>query len=123
MDLTLERPGEHHYIRSLDKRGVRVGDAFFTSSLLISADQLIENWPPADVTQLSRNHLQDVLSLKPEVVLFGTGAQQVFLPQDLMVSFYQEGIGFEVMSTEAACRTFNVLVSEGRKVVAALMLA
>ena len=112
MDLTLERPGEHHYIRSLDERGVRVGDAFFTSSLLISADQLIENWPPADVTQLSRNHLQDVLTLKPEVVLFGTGAQQVFLPQDMMVSFFREGIGFEVMNTEAACRTFNVLVSE-----------
>lgn len=123
MDLTLERPGEHHYVRSIDERGVRVGEVFITSSLLISADQLIENWPPADVAQLSLDHLQAVLTLKPEVVLFGTGAKQVFLPQDLMVSFYQAGIGFEVMTTQAACRTFNVLVSEGRKVVAALMLA
>jgi uncharacterized protein len=123
VDLTLERPGEHHYIRSIDERGVRVGEVFITSSLLISADQLIENWPPADVAQLSQDHLKAVLTLKPEVVLFGTGAKQVFLPQDLMVSFYQAGIGFEVMTTQAACRTFNVLVAEGRKVVAALMLA
>lgn len=122
MDLTLERPGEHHYIRSIDQRGVRVGDAFFNASLLISADQIIENWPPADVSQLSLDHLEAVLSLKPELVLFGTGKKQVFLPQDMMVPFYQQGIGFEVMTSEAACRTFNVLVSEGRKVVAALML-
>ena len=59
--------------------------------------------------------------MQPEVVLIGTGKKQLFLPPKLMVMFYQEGIGFEVMTTDAACRTFNVLVSEGRNVVAALM--
>jgi uncharacterized protein len=59
--------------------------------------------------------------LKPEIVLIGTGSKQIFLPPELMMFFYSRNTGFEVMTTDAACRTFNVLASEGRKVVAALL--
>ena len=69
------------------------------------------------------HHLLSIFEMKPEVVLLGTGAKQVFLPPQLMMQFYNKGIGIEVMTTDAACRTFNVLVSEGRNVLAALMPA
>ena len=60
-------------------------------------------------------------NLKPEVILIGTGNQQVFLPPAAQVHFFRRNIGFEVMTTDAACRTFNVLIAEGREVVAALL--
>lgn len=63
-----------------------------------------------------------VFDLLPEVVLIGTGKSQHFLPVNTQKLFFQRNLGFEVMTTDAACRTFNVLASEGRKVVAALIL-
>jgi uncharacterized protein len=60
--------------------------------------------------------------MEPEVVLLGTGRKQAFPAPRLLKTFYQRGIGFEAMTTEAACRTFNVLVSEGRTAVAALII-
>jgi uncharacterized protein len=62
-----------------------------------------------------------IFDLQPEVILLGTGVTQVFLPPAIQVHFFQRNYGFEVMTTDAACRTFNVLVAEGRHVVAALM--
>ena len=121
MDLTLEKPGDHHYVRSSSVKGILIGEEYFRTSLLLSADQLRGDWPPAHVDELQEAHLQAVFEMQPEVVLIGTGKKQLFLPPKLMVMFYQEGIGIEVMTTDAACRTFNVLVSEGRNVVAALM--
>jgi uncharacterized protein len=55
------------------------------------------------------------------VILIGTGARQVFLPPATQIHFFRRNVGFEVMSTDAACRTFNVLAAEGRHVVAALL--
>jgi uncharacterized protein len=122
MDLNLEKPGDHHYIRSLSERGICVADRFYTGSLLISATGFLD-WPPASTEQLEDHHFDDIFAMNPEVVLIGTGASQVFLSPQRMMLFYSKGIGIEVMNTDAACRTFNVLVSEGREVVAALMQA
>lgn len=121
MDLHLETPGEHLYIRSVDSQGVRVGEKRFRKSLVISAHALQEDWPPQCMDELLDAHLQTLKAMQPEILLLGTGQRQVFLHPRQMASFYQAGIGIEVMKTEAACRTFNVLVSEGRNVVAALM--
>ena len=70
---------------------------------------------------LSAGRLEPIFELGPEVVLLGTGPLQQFPPAELMMEFYRRHVGAEVMSTDAACRTFNVLVSEQRLVVAALM--
>ena len=121
MELNLERQGEHHYIRSVSESGIRIGDEYYRGTVLLSAEELRSDWPPASVEELQELHLQAVLDLRPEVVLIGTGKKQVFLQPELMDYFYRTGVGVEVMSTQAACRTFNVLVSEGRNVVAALM--
>jgi uncharacterized protein len=126
LDLNLERPGDHHFIRSLNDQGIRVGETWYPQSLIISANHLISDWSVQTMKDLveedlAKKSLEPILNLAPEILLIGTGSKQVFLQPQLTVFFYQKGIGVEVMTTDAACRTFNVLVSEGRNVVAALM--
>jgi uncharacterized protein len=122
LDLTLDRHGDYHFIRSFSDGGIMVADTVYRESIIISASSLIERWPATSVSGLEDKHLELVFELNPEVVILGTGNKQEFLPPRMMVSFYERGSGVEVMTTDAACRTYNVLVSEGRKVVAALML-
>jgi uncharacterized protein len=71
--------------------------------------------------QLTAAQLQPIFALQPDVVLIGTGTRQRFLSGALMVAFFNRGIGTETMTTHAACRTFNILVAEHRRVVAALL--
>lgn len=121
MDLTLQKPGDHLYIRAVSAQGIRIGDHWYAASLILSADHLIPNWALDRVENCDASLLQPIFGLQPDVVLLGTGTRQHFLPTELMMEFYQRRIGVEAMATDAACRTFNVLVSEGRRVVAALV--
>jgi uncharacterized protein len=79
-------------------------------------------WPPQRFEQLQAAHFDQLLALSPELVIFGSGARQRFAAPALLRGFFERRIGFEAMDTAAACRTFNVLVSEGRSVVAALLI-
>jgi uncharacterized protein len=121
MDLTLEKPGDHLFIRSVSAEAIQVVDDFYYSSIIVSPNEVITDWPVSSVEDITEQHLERVLDLKPEVVLIGTGASQAFLPPRQMMFFYSRKIGVEVMTTDAACRTFNVLVSESRNVVAVLI--
>ena len=119
--LSLDPPGEHLFIRAVSADGVRIGDTLYTGALAIAAETLIENWGPCRLEDLEEAHLEAILGLDPEVVLLGTGARQAFLPPAQLAPFYRRGVGIELMTTDAACRTFNILASEGRRVVAALL--
>jgi uncharacterized protein len=121
MDLTLDRPGEHLYVRTVNQQGIRIGDQWYSGTIVLTPDQVIEDWPPATVQDVQARHLQVLLALQPEVLLLGTGARQSFLPPAVMADVYRAGAGMEVMTTDAACRTFNLLAGDGRKVVAALL--
>ena len=121
MDLLLQRPGNHHYIHALTEDGIRIGENWYCGSLILSAETVIPDWNVSRLEDLDETTLQPILELKPEIVLLGTGARQVFPPAELMMVFHGRGVGVEVMATPAACRTFNVLVSEGRRVAAALL--
>lgn len=121
MDLQLHKPGEHNYIHSISSQGIRVVDTVYVGAVILSPDELIENWKVGPVQELVAADFEPVFELGPEVVLLGTGERQTFLSPELMMSFYHRGIGIEAMTTEAAARTFNVLVSESRNVVAALL--
>lgn len=121
MELTLERPGDHLYIRSVSAEGVQVGDRLYPGPLILSASELLTDWPVRDLGELNEARLEPLFALAPEVVLLGTGPVQVFPPAELLMHFYGRNVGVEVMTTRAACRTFNILVSERRKVVAALL--
>ncbi len=91
-------------------------------SLLVLPAQLITDWEASSVAALTETHFETIAALKPEVVLLGTGATIRFPHPRLWRSLAELGIGMECMDTGAACRTYNILMSEGRHVAAALML-
>ena len=121
MQLTWQRNKHPHHIIAADERGIRIGAHWHTGSLLVNASELITDWPVGHSNQLSLDSLEPVLCNLPEVLLLGTGERQIFPDITLLQSLFQQGIGVEIMHTLAACRTFNVLLSEQRKVTAALI--
>ncbi len=121
MDLTLQRPSAHHYIHSVSADGIRVVNQLCTGSIIVSANRLITDWPVTTVGEITADHIGQILDLEPEIVLLGTGQRQIFLEPELLMHFYEQPVGVEIMSTRAACATFNILVSESRNVVAALV--
>lgn len=101
---------------------VRTHDRVFRASLIASREMIIDDWRPAPVEQLTIGDFAPLLALSPEVVILGTGARQRMPPPDLYAAFAARGIGLEVMDTGAACRTYNLLLSEMREVAVALIL-
>ena len=121
MEFHLEVPHDHFFIRSITAQGIRVNEDYFNTPFIISGKRIVPEWHVESVDDINETNLEPVFELQPEVILIGTGASQVFLPPAIQIHFYRRKVGFEVMSTDAACRTFNVLASEGREVVAALI--
>lgn len=99
-----------------------MGETQLRASCLIMADKLIDDWRPQDIADLKVEDLQSALALEPELLLLGSGARQQFPSPELLAAVLSRGVGCEVMDTGAACRTYNILASEGRRVVAALLL-
>ena len=122
MKFTLENSSNVNVIRSYSSEELRIGEHSIRSSCIVMADALITNWPPATLEELQVPHLEPILELRPELVLIGTGARQRFAPADIRAAFAGRGIGIESMDLGAACRTFNILVQEERRVAAALFL-
>ena len=91
-------------------------------SLVVAGERLVSDWPLASVSEIGADHLAAILELAPEIVLLGTGATFAFPEPRLLAPLHQAGIGVEVMDTPAACRTYNILLAEGRNVVAALVV-
>jgi uncharacterized protein len=122
MKLSLDLPGRINVIRAYVPGELRVGDATHRSSLIVTASTLIERWRPARMDDLQPADLEPIVALQPAVLLIGSGARQQFPDRAVLASLYAARIGFEIMDTGAACRTYNVLVAEGRDVAAALLL-
>jgi uncharacterized protein len=101
---------------------VAVNGARHASSLVVAADRLITDWPARALEELKPDHFTAILELKPEIVLLGSGATFRFPEPALVAPLHKAGIGVEVMDTPAACRTYNILLGEGRNVIAALIL-
>ncbi len=98
-----------------------INDREITESLIVSPQRIIPQWPALSALALTAADLDPVLALGPEIILLGTGATQVFPPWEIFAEAFRRGIGVEVMDTGAACRTYNLLMSEGRRVAAALI--
>ena len=101
---------------------VAVNGERLTTSLVVTRDKLIAPWEPASFADITAAHLAPLAALGCEIVLLGTGPQQRFPSPALMRPLIDARIGFEIMSTQAACRTYNILAAEDRKVAAALVL-
>ena len=122
MQLTLENPDFRYTLRGADGRGALVNEQRLESSFILAPNQLIEGWRPRSIADVQPEDLAQVLDLQPSVVLLGSGASLVFPAAAVLAACLTRGIGMEVMDNAAAARTFNVLATEGRKVVAAFLL-
>ncbi len=109
-------------IQGYDSGTVIVNGQPYNGSIVVLPDQLITDWRPGLLSDLQPDDLQQLLELNPEVVLLGTGPRQAFPAPALLAPFLNRQIGIEAMDTAAACRTYNILAAEGRRVAAALLL-
>jgi len=122
MTLILDSNDARFQIRGFKPGFIQVNDQTFTESLIVSANKLITAWKPQLLMELTREDLTLVMELNPAILLLGTGEILQFPPIELYGDLINQGIGVEIMDTAAACRTFNALTSEGRDVVAALII-
>ncbi len=109
-------------ISRFDGERLWVGATPHDSSVIVPWTGAVQPWPVASTAELSAEHLAPLLALAPEVVILGSGPRIQFPPAALLHALFERRIGVETMDTAAACRTYNVLVNEGRSVVGALML-
>ena len=116
----LDRDG--YTIVGHDNGVVQVNGERLGNSCVVAPDRLIRDWPPRHRDELESSHLMQLAELEPEIVLLGVGARLRFPHPDLLRPLQQRGIGVEVMDTPAACRTYNLLKGDGRRVVAALII-
>lgn len=122
MQLNLERPDYDYFLRGADGGSALVNERTLDRSFIISPSVLIEDWPVRDVRTLAVSDLERLIELQPELILLGSGAAQAFPPAEAMAACLTQGIGIESMTNAAAARTFNVLASEGRRVVAGFVI-
>jgi uncharacterized protein len=109
-------------VTALGAGWVRIGTQEYRTSLVLTPDTVVTQWAPAGFGGLAEADFARLLCHAPEIVLIGTGATMRFPHPRLTRALTDAQIGFEVMDTAAACRTFNILAAEGRKVVAALLI-
>ena len=122
MQLTLEPGSGANLIRGYSEAEIRIGEHSVRRSCVVTADTLITDWAPGSYAELTPDHLATILAQEPEVVVIGTGIASQFAPAAIRAALAQRGVGLEVMPLGAACRTYNVLVQEQRRVAAALFL-
>ena len=109
------------FIDAYSADGIVVNKTLYPGNIIVTADEVITNWPPQNISELNPAHFDPVISRSPEILLVGTGLRQNFPDLTILSPVITNNIGFEVMDTGAACRAYNFLVGEGRIVIAALM--
>jgi len=121
MKLNAEHPQGLNAITAYGPGFVVINGQMHERSLIVGHDHLPTDWPVARLDDLTSEHLAG-LEQNCDVILLGTGARQRFPAPSILRPLLEKRIGVEVMDTEAACRTYNILLSEGRAVVAALII-
>jgi uncharacterized protein len=109
-----------HLIRAWEPGRVRIAERWVAGNVIVGTDTIIEGWTAASPRQLTIAELEPALALEPNIILLGTGNERLLPDVELMAAVGARSVGLEIMNTPAACRTFNVLVQEKRRVVAAL---
>ncbi len=122
MKLNLEQDVQSHRITAYGIGYVALGEKKLERSLILTPRSVLEDWDPQRAEEINAETMAALLELDAEVVLLGTGKQQQFPDAAVFAPLLARGLGVEVMDTAAACRTFNILAAEGRRVAAALLM-
>ena len=122
LKLHLANLGDTKLFTAHGKDHVTVSGERYDRSIVVSAEEVRSDWTVAGFDDLSEAHFSYFVALKPDVLLLGTGARQRFPHPHLYRALTDAGIALECMDTPAACRTYNILVAEDRKVIAAILI-
>ena len=123
MKIHLDTGDGRRLIRGYDPGRLRIDDLVYEHSVILMPDEVVPDWRPRHFGELDAASLAELAAGAPEIILLGTGGVLRFPPPAWLAPFMQARIGVECMDTAAACRTYNLLMSEGRRVAAGLLLA
>lgn len=121
MDINRHKSQGKYRLSGYHPGAIVVNHLTYNQSIIITPDQLIDDWEPQTVKAISKKHLAQLIALKPDIILIGTGPDHAFLPESLLMTCYDADIPVEMMSTEKACWLYHILIEEQRQVVAALL--
>jgi uncharacterized protein len=121
--MKLHSTSTQHYqtVTGYDDTGIEINAVRFAHSLIVLPETAPASWAPTSFDMLSEEHFSQVEATAPDVVILGTGNRQRFVHPKLVASLSAKRIGVECMDNQAACRTYNILMAEGRKVALALI--
>ncbi|WP_295995382.1 Mth938-like domain-containing protein [Rugamonas sp.] len=123
MKLHASSTQQYQTVTGYDESGVEVNAERYNYSLIVMPEMAPRAWPVAAFEDLTAAHFEQILADAPDVVILGTGARQRFVHPKLTAALTMRRIGVDCMDTQAACRTYNILMGEGRKVTLALVIA
>lgn len=109
-------------VRHVEKGLLKIGNEEIRENVVLFRDSIRRGWEAGDVEALTEQDFADLIAAEPEIVVFGTGWRSCLPPREVVFALARRGIGFETMDTPAACRTFNILISEDRDVAAVLIV-
>ena len=122
MKLHLDPATAKNAITGYGEGYVMVNRQRFERSLVVLPERILLDWPATSFEALAPEHLAALAGLDREIILLGTGARLRFPRPEIMRALVQSGVGVEVMDVQAACRTYNILLAEDRRVAAALLI-
>ena len=122
MKLHLTSAKNNYLITGYGDDYIAINKQKYTQNLIVLPNRLILNWQATDFASLAEAHFEILIALQPELVLLGTGATHQFLHPKTVQKLTLNNIPLECMNTAAACRTYNILMSEGRNVAALLLI-
>jgi uncharacterized protein len=122
MKFAQDNQDEGYVITAYGENSISINGKSFKQSLIITRTKLNENWELSAVELLQADHINQILAFKPELIIIGTGDKLIFPAVEVYSGIIEHGIGVDFMDTRAACRTYNILMSEGRHIVAGLIL-
>ena len=108
-------------VKVCDSGDFLVNDVLYTQSIIVTADNVITDWTVNDVSDLSSSDFESFAELDPEILILGTGKNLIFPDPRLFEPLIRQRCGYEVMNSHSACSTFNLLLGDDRKVIAALL--
>lgn len=109
-------------VQAYEPGKLKINDRIYEHSVTLCFGHAPQEWAVNSISDLSFQLLEPIIKQRPEVILLGTGTKLIFPPHAILQQVVLSGIGIEVMDTAAACRTYNLLLAEGRKVAAAIIV-
>lgn len=122
MKLHLDNPSNRNLVTGYGAGYVAINHRQYEANLILLPDRIVESWGAGGFEALAESDFEAIRTLGPEILLLGTGDRQRFPAPSLLRPLIEARIGYEIMDLPAACRTFNILMAEGRRVAAALLI-